>query len=462
MSRLTLQDLLQTEGGTLWQSAKTEGTSFTGVSIDSRTIKPGEVFFAINGERFDGHSFLEDVIHKGAAAVVVSHEWEPREDPEWDTISVVRVPDTTRALGEYAAIYRKKFDIPVIAVTGTNGKTTTKEMLYDLLLQRYRALKSQGNFNNRYGLPLTLFRLRQETEIAVVELGASYPGEIEELCSIALPTYGIITNIGKAHLEFFQSVDEVLRTKAALLNVLPDSGTGFVNGDDVRLRPYKTQFDNVQTFGMGAGVDIRATDLKMQQDGGFAFTLNARLKTRLYPPGRKNVYNALAAAALGLNLGMDEHSVLAGIESFTTPPGGKRMEISEWKGAVIINDSYNANPDSMKAALEFLMEYPLWESGGSRCAVLGDMLELGKISKNEHAAIGKAAASLGVDRLITVGSQARFISDSAQDAGVAAANHADDHGAAAELLRRELKPGDIVLVKGSRGSAMEKVLEHLK
>lgn len=470
MSRLTLQDILQIEGVMPSQprvlGALRNGTGITGVSIDSRTIKHGEMFFAIKGERFDGHSFLKDVINKGCKTVVVSLDWEPPSSSEWDEVIILHVPDTTHALGDLAAIHRKKFAFPIVAVTGTNGKTTTKEMIFSVLSQRLRVVKSQGNYNNQYGVPLTLFQLTGDTEIAVAELGASYPGDIAQLCGIALPTHGVITNIGKGHIEFFKTEDEVVHTKTALLHAIKNRGAGFINGDDTRLKPLAGQFDNVQTFGLGAGVNFRGENPVMQPDGGFVFTINYKgrsktshsslMKIRLSVPGRNNMYNALAAAAVGLNFGLDETAVREGLESFTS--FSQRMEIKKWNGVKIINDSYNANPDSMVAALELLMEFP---STGKRFTVLGDMLELGAVSKKEHESIGRKAAALSVDRLITVGRDARFISESARDAGLRASEHVDDYHKAAMLLRAELQLGDVMLIKGSRGSTMEKVLEYL-
>jgi len=468
MSLLTLHDILQIKGIMPGQPVPMlrNRVKITGVSIDSRTIKPGEMFFAIKGERFDGHVFLHDVINKGIKTVVVSLDWEPPFLSEWDEVIILHVPDTTRALGELAAIHRKKFDIPIVAVTGTNGKTTTKEMIFSVLSQQYGVVKSQGNYNNRFGVPLSLFQLTGETEIAVIELGASYPGDIAQLCGISLPTHGIITNIGKGHIEFLKTEDEIVRTKTALLHAIKDKGTGFVNGDDPRLKLLVDQFVNVLTFGFNAGVDFRGEKPVMQSDGGFTFTVNyggrrrnspdKRMKIRLSVPGRNNMYNALAAAAVGLNFGLDENAVRKGLESFTS--FSQRMEITEWNGVTIINDSYNANPDSMTAALEFLMDFA---ASGNRFAVLGDMLELGAISRKEHESLGKKAAELNVDRLITAGKDARYISESAGKAGLHACQHVKDHKEAAELLGEELQPGDVMLIKGSRGSAMEKVLEHL-
>lgn len=461
MTRLTLNDLSKIKNGELAEPEGVSEKTITGVSIDSRSIEPGNMFFAIKGEKFDGHAFLNEVRNKKASGIVVEYNRELPEGTGWDETVVLRVPDTTKALGELAGIHRKKFDIPLAAVTGTNGKTTTKEFIYSVLSKEYRTLKSEGNYNNLYGLPLTLFKLTSSTEAAVVELGASYPGEIAKLCDIALPTIGVITNIGKGHLEFFGSEDEVLRTKTALLDAVKDHGQGFVNGDDPRLLPLKKQYRNVQTFGLGENNDYRGADLKMQSNGSYDFTLDSLLKVRLQQPGKTTVYSALAAASVGLSIGMERENVLSGLESFSSAEGSLRMEVSEWNGVTIINDSYNANPDSMRTALEFLMEYSVKSSPGKRFAVLGDMLELGKISDNEHQKLGEYCASAGIDRLITVGNKASSIAQGAKTGGMQKADHFHNHQEAARSLASEIRPGDVVLIKGSRGSKMENVLQYL-
>ncbi|MCH7782750.1 UDP-N-acetylmuramoyl-tripeptide--D-alanyl-D-alanine ligase [candidate division KSB1 bacterium] len=469
MSLLTINDFETIKNSSIGKPENSENIRITGVSIDSRSIEPGNVFFAIRGERFDGHSFLPEVVQKGANAVVVSSGWIKPETPGWDDVIIVSVPDTGKALRELAGTYRRKFEIPIIGITGTNGKTTTKEMLFSVLSQSFKTYRSPGNFNNRYGLPLTLFGIDKGIEMAIVELGASYPGEIEMLCEIAAPTHGVITNIGRGHIEFFRSVEEVRQTKTALIRALHNKENGFINGDDERLLPYKEQYPELKTFGTEQGVDFRASGIKMQADGGFAFTIHApaflgneRLKVRMTWPGRINVYNALAAASVGFQLGMDKPSVLSGLESFSMPDGAMRMEITDWNGVIIINDCYNANPESMNTALDYLMEYPSTETGSRRFAVLGDMLELGETSKHEHTAVGKKAAEIGVDRLLSVGRDAQYMVEGAREAGLLESSYSGSHEEAAEILKNELNEGDVVLVKGSRGSTMEKVLNHLQ
>jgi len=453
---ITVKDLKALQHAEIVSTAEGRINNFSGVSIDSRTVQPGELFFAIKGERHDSHKFLSDAVGNGAAGIVVSKDWDVPQEESWKNVVIVKANDTRAALGKLANIHRRKFAIPVIGITGTNGKTTTKEMTAAVLEKKLAVTKTPGNFNNQFGLPLTLFMLSDKTDIAVVELGASYPGEIAELCEIAEPSYGIITNVGKGHLEFFKSVEEVVHTKTALLSGLPETGTGFVNGDDPNLAPWKDKIENIRLFGMMEHNDIRAENITMEQNAGYSFTINGEIKATLRVPGKKMIYNALAAAAVGMEFNVDNAAIGEALSSFTGY--SQRMETLAWKDVFIINDSYNANPDSMAAALELLQEYP---SKGRKFAVLGDMLELGSISKYEHEMIGREAVRRGIDRVITVGNDARYISETANITGFTSAIHTTGHAQAARLLTRELKPGDVLLVKGSRGSAMEKTLDNL-
>lgn len=453
MSRLTIAYLKNYKNGAFISPADSKGSAFPGVSIDSRTVKPDEMFFAIKGDYHDGHKFLPEVIKKGVTAVIVSDDFDIPDEPEWKKAAVLKVPDTTAALGEIAADFRSDFSIPVVAITGTNGKTTTKEMIAAVLSKKFNLLKSPGNFNNQFGLPLTLFRLTEETEAAVVELGASYPGEIALLCSIADPTHGIVTNIGKGHLEFFKTVDEVANTKLALIKHTAKKDGGFINGDDPKLRPVLEEYKNVTSFGIRESNDLTGGNPTLTDTGCWSFNLGGRLDIQLSIPGKKNIYNALAAAAVGSAFGVEDDKIKSALESFKG--FSRRMEIIRWKGVTIINDSYNMNPDSLRTALDILAEYP---AAGKRYAVLGDMLEIGPASRSEHEKAGLETAKRGVNRLITVGVDSRYISETANISGLTKAIHATGHEQAARLLRRELKEGDLVLIKGSRGSKMEKTL----
>ncbi|MFC1477402.1 UDP-N-acetylmuramoyl-tripeptide--D-alanyl-D-alanine ligase [candidate division KSB1 bacterium] len=453
---ITVNDLHAIPNAVPTLPAGYETQTFSGVSIDSRTVNPGDLFFAVRGDNFDGHDFLQDVLRKGVNTVVVEKNRNIRDDKDFRTAAIVQVPDTRKALGDLALIHRNKFDIPVIGITGTCGKTSTKEMIAAVLEKKFKVLKTPGNYNNLIGLPLTLFTMTEDHTIAILEMGASYPGEIAEQCEIVRPIHGIITNIGKGHLEFFKTLDEVFDTKSALIRAVQSAGSGFINGDDTMLQPLKQTHDNILTFGTGAGNDVTGEDIVMNENGCCSFSVGKELDVTLQVPGRQNVLNALAAAAVGMFFTVESRDIqdaLASYKGFS-----QRMQITEWNGVTIINDAYNANPSSMLGALDFLQEFPV---AGRRFAALGDMLELGDISRSEHETIGEETGKRGVHRLITVGNHSKYISETANISGMTRAIHATDHEQAAKLLRRETAPGDVVLVKGSRGSTMEKTIKLL-
>ncbi|MCP4724795.1 MAG: UDP-N-acetylmuramoyl-tripeptide--D-alanyl-D-alanine ligase [bacterium] len=434
-----------------------ENCSFTNVSIDSRTVKKGEIFFAIRGEKHDGHKFIPDVIRNKVTTLVVDNDFEPDSiavTEENETITIVKVPDTSIALRELANIHRRKFDIPITGITGTNGKTTTKEMTSTLLSLKFEVVRSKGNFNNLYGLPLTLFNITGETETVLVEMGASIPGEIGRLCDIAEPDYGLITNIARGHIEFFKTKDEVLNTKSALIRSA--ALKGFINGDDPMLSSLKEDFPGLITFGFGKDNDLYASDIQIQKNGGYSFRLNDNIEIQLNVPGRMNVYNALAAASIAREMGLTDEDIRNGLGAFRSYD--QRLEILNWKNVVIINDSYNANPDSMRAAVDILSEYP---ADGKKYALLGDMLELGETSNDEHKELGQYLKQKNVYGLITVGDHAQYISESGKNEGIKFTHHAENHLEAAEVLEDVLEENDALLVKGSRGSKMELSLDKL-
>jgi len=434
-----------------------ENCSFINVSIDSRTVIKGEIFFAIRGEKHDGHKFIPEVIGNKVTTLVVDSNFESDSivtTEGSEKVTIVKVPDTSIALRELANIHRRKFDIPVTGITGTNGKTTTKEMTSTLLSLKFEVVRSKGNFNNLYGLPLTLFNITGETEAVVVEMGASIPGEIGRLCEIAEPDYGLITNIVKGHIEFFKTKDEVLNTKSALIRSA--AVKGFINGDDPMLSSLKEDIPGLMTFGFGKDNDLYASNLQIQKNGGYSFRLNDDIEIQLNVPGRMNVYNALAAASIAREMGLTDEDIRKGLGSLRSYD--QRLEILNWKNVVIINDSYNANPDSMRAAVEILSEYP---ADGKKYALLGDMLELGETSIDEHKALGEYLKQKNIYGLITIGDHAQYISESGKKEGIIYTLHAEDHAEAAEVLEDVLEKNDVLLVKGSRGSKMELSLNKL-
>ncbi len=432
-----------------------------GISIDSRTIREGDLFIAIRGDRFDGHDFVAEALKKGACGALVERSMlEAKYATLGGVANVVPVEDTVFALQELAMMRRKKFFIPVVGITGSNGKTTTKEMLASILAKRGPVLKNEGNLNNHIGVPLTLFRLNSEHRSAVIEMGMSGLGEIEVLTHIAMPTVGVITNIGPAHLEFLRDTDTVARAKAELLAGLRGDGTAVLNADDryyERLRAYFA--GPLLSFGVNNPASVTAADIRTGGEGTF-FTL--RFGDRSAPVllrtlGTHNVSNALAAAAAAFAVGLSIDDVREGLEAFR--PVAMRSELKEKRGVTIVADYYNANPASMQAALEMLAT--LRKGTGRLIAVLGDMLELGETGPARHREIGRNAARLGIDHVITVGPLAEQIAAEAAASGMpkARAVHAGTTGRAAELLRELAKPGDTVLIKGSRGMKMESILE---
>lgn len=432
-----------------------------GVSIDSRTVREGELFVAIKGERFDGHDFVPEVMKKGAWGVLVERrEFEHRSASMALLKNIVPVEDALVALQELSHLHRRRFAVPVAGITGSNGKTTTKEMLAGILQQKGPVLKNEGNLNNHLGVPLTLLKFEPRHTAAVIEMGMSAAGEIDLLARLASPGIGVITNIGPAHLEFFKGMDGVADAKGELLDHLDTNGTAVLNADDRFFGRLKDRARcRVLSFGFGAEADVRAANI-VQENGHTDLTLSAAGSTatvRLRTVGLHNVSNALAAAAAGVAAGMSLDAVKAGLEGFA--PVSMRSEIKNVKGRTVLADCYNANPASMEAALKTVAGMA---SAGQRVAVLGDMLELGGSSAEAHRAIGATAARLGIERLITVGTLAGNIAAGAADAGMSRdrVHQTLSHAEAAQLLRDLTRQGDAVLVKGSRGMKMEKVLEE--
>ena len=431
-----------------------------GVSIDSRTVREGELFIAIRGDRFDGHDFVPDAIRKGAWGAIVERSVLEARFPAMSGLrNVIPVEDSLLSLQEMSLMHRKKFTLPVIGITGSNGKTTTKEMLAAILRQRGPVLKNEGNLNNHIGVPLTLFKLDAHHRAAIIEMGMSGLGEIELLTRLAMPTVGVITNIGPAHLQFLGSTDGVAQAKGELLMGMRSDGTAVLNADDRYFDALRAKCTGrVLSFGMAGPADVQATELDQQQElTDFRLQAGGRsVPVRLRAVGRHNVANALAAAAAATALDVPLETVKFGLEEFR--PVAMRSELRELKGRTFIADCYNANPASMLAALESLAAL-----GGARsAAVLGDMLELGDAAEAAHRAVGAAAARLGIGLLIATGPLARHVVAGAVAAGMGGGRvlEAGSTAQAAMLLRERTRPGDTVLVKGSRGMKMETVLEE--
>ena len=434
---------------------KNDSILINGFSIDSRTLREGMLFFALHGEHYDGHRFIEDVFSRKACGAVVSHDWY-KEHEQNRAETLLPVDDPLTALQDVATHIRKSFEIPVIAITGTNGKTSTKEMIASVLETKYRIMKSQGNLNNHIGLPLSIGNWNRQGEIAIVEMGTNHFGEIRRLCEIAQPTHGVITNIGKGHLEFFGDLEGVARAKGELLEYLRSSGVAFLNGDDPYLLSRIGLVKKTTTYGFSDGCDIRGEELGIDSNGFPEMKLGGRI-VKISIPGRCNLYNGLAAAAVGRSFGVSWEDICDALGRFRTMD--KRMEVINLSGVTIINDAYNANPSSVKQSLETLRQM---NNTGRKILVLGDMLELGEGSEAEHRDIGEEVVCMGIDALFCYGPMMKLAIESAHKSGLSKAKHFDTKIALSDELNRYVRQGDVVLVKGSRGMRMEEVVDELK
>jgi UDP-N-acetylmuramoyl-tripeptide--D-alanyl-D-alanine ligase len=458
-------------GGTLLagSSARLAACRIRRVHADSRSVRAGDLFVALAGERFDGHEFVAAALAAGAAGAVVRRDFVPPRAPAADRAGrgpvLLGVADPLRAYQDLAAAYRGRFELPLVAVTGSNGKTTTKEMVTSVLGQRWRTLKTDGNLNNRIGVPQTLFRLAARHEAAVIEMGVDDMGQTTRLCEIVRPTLGLITNIGPDHLEFFGSMDRSAESKAELLAELPADGAAILNADDRYFGLFVARTRcRVVSFGLAAVADVRAEDIAPHgRDGAqFRLVLPGRARrplARIRAPGEHNVQNALAASAVGVALGLPAAAIVAGLARFR--PAAMRSQVEHRHGVRIINDCYNANPASMRAAVRLLAETP---SEGRRIAVLGDMLELGPTTAELHGEVGEYVAAQGIDVLLTCGPLARELAGGARAAGLGALRIGEfvDAAAAAAGLLEVVRAGDVVLVKGSRGVRLERVVQALR
>ncbi len=440
--RYTLEDLAARIG----TAAPKTTMTFNSVSTDTRTLKPGDVFFALSGENFDGNKFVADAFAKGAAAAVASA-------PNAAGPCLV-VENPLKALQRFASAHRMQYKIPVIAITGSVGKTTSKDFTAAVLASKFRVTKTEGNLNNDIGLPLSLLRLDAQTQVAVIEMGANHVGEIKGLCEMARPTESTITTIGEAHLEGFGSIERVAEAKSEIAMGLGPSDTFYVNTDDPRCRRIGEQCRARKVY-FGREGDVSIRDCTFDAAGDMVLTLDPIGKLHLLLPARAHATNVALAVAIGL-----QH----GVSDFQTPlaeaaRNARRFKLMQVGPITVLDDSYNANPTSMRAALEALGERKV---EGARMAALGDMLELGADAERLHAEIGRKAAACGVKRLYVRGAFARATASGATAGGCPSVEVMDSHEAIAEAIAAVGEAGDCLLVKGSRGMRMEKVIECLR
>ncbi len=452
---LTFDDLLSLPGARGYNIEGMGQRTFKGVSTDSRTTKQGEIFFAIRGERLDGHEFVGRAFENGALIAVIH---TPQSIDMFKTHPLLLVEDSTKALGKLAKNYRRKFDIPIIAVAGSNGKSTTKDMIAAVLGKKYNVLKTEGNLNNHIGVPHTLFRLQQKHDLAVIEIGTNHFGELSYLCEILEPTHGLITNVGREHLEFFGDVKGAAKAEGELYESLGRSGIGFINADDPWVVRKAKVVKRKVTYGFAkTNVHIRGRFLGINDRARAAFSAKVKGKRefniQLSVPGKHAASCALGAAAVGIQFNVAQRKIQQALRGFTS--ASKRMETMSTGGITILNDTYNANPDSVLAALETMSAM---RCRGKKIVVLADMLELGAHAREEHRGIGTRIGDSGAEYLLTCGHLAKFIHD---ESDIPLKFHYDEKNILSEYLSELVSPGDIVLVKGSRRMRMEDVVTFL-
>ncbi len=471
MTAFTGEEVLAATGGTLLKGRI--DCRIRRLCTDSRAVRKGDLFVALKGDRFDGHHFVDGAFKQGAKGVVIEAASADGVDVRRRLRAsaairgseplVVKVKDSLRAYQDLATFHRRRFDIPVIAVTGSNGKTTTKEMVGKALSQRWRLLQTVGNLNNRIGLPQTVLRLTASHQVAVLELGVDAEGQTSRLANVARPTIGIITNVGRDHLEFFGDVDGSARAKAELLAALPDDGALILNADDPYYHFFRRRARcSVVSFGLRRQADVRGSEIR-QQGKRMEFRLHVTGRQRahrlsLAVPGTHNVSNALAAVAVGHVLGLSVAKIAEGLSRVR--PVAMRSHVCSRRGLTIIQDCYNANPDSMKAAVTLLKN--LGETKRT-IAVLGDMLELGEDARTLHREVGAHVADRRISFLIACGALGKEIARGAAARGMAPSRIVETQRVreAASVLRALAEPGDVVLLKASRGMKMEAVLDAL-
>ncbi|MDO5422335.1 MAG: UDP-N-acetylmuramoyl-tripeptide--D-alanyl-D-alanine ligase [Eubacteriales bacterium] len=454
MKNLSLENIAAACGGTYHGKEEDRAKEVSSITTDSRKAEAGGLFAAIKGERVDGHDFIGQVFEKGALCVLCERE------PEGVQGNWILVESTLQALKDLAEFYRQQLDIQVVGITGSVGKTSTKEVIASVLAEKFNVLKTLGNFNNELGLPLTVFRLREEHQVAVLEMGISNFGEMHRLSKIARPDVCVMTNIGQCHLESLHDRDGILRAKSEIFDFISPDGKIVLNGDDDKLAGI-TEVKGIRPvfFGIASGREIYADEIQPCGLKGISCRIHAGEESFsvLVPiPGQHMVYNALAGTAVGLVMGLDLEQIKSGIEKLK--PLGGRFHMIEKNGMVIVDDCYNANPVSMKASLDVLKD-----ADGRKVAILGDMFELGENAAELHAGVGVHAAGNAIDLLVCVGESSRHMAEAAfETGGCGEVLQVPTLEALLEVLPRLVQEGDTILVKASHGMHFEKVVERLQ
>jgi UDP-N-acetylmuramoyl-tripeptide--D-alanyl-D-alanine ligase len=451
MPKLSIEEIARAVGGRIHGGAGLGGV-VAGYAFDTRRLKPGEVFFALTGEERDGHDFVGDASARGASAAVVARQVA---NVPGDFVQIV-VPSPLKALQQLARHVRAGLALPVVAISGSNGKTTTKEMLAAILSRHMRVGKSPGNFNNHIGVPLSILGLEENDEVLVMELGSNHKGEIRKLCGIARPDIGLITNIGKAHIGHFGSLEAIATEKTDLLRCLGPGGRGVVNADDVALMSSIHDVGAELTrFSVREASEFQASGIDQIDGQATAFSVRG-VPIRLKSPGIHNAYNAVAALATASLLGVELVEAVSALESFEPA----RMKVESACGLTIVDDTYNANPDSVFAALEVVSKM----SAARKFFVMGEMLELGDLAEDLHAEVGDRVAASGIDLFVGIGGLTRLAVEAARSAGLdeTAARFFQNKVEAKTWLHETLRAGDLLLVKGSRMARLEEICEFLR
>ena len=436
-----------------------------GLSTDTRKMAPGHLFLALRGERYDGHDFLAEAINAAAAGLIVQSERAIPEELRGNNLVVITVSSTLKALGDLAQWWRRQWGGRVVAITGSNGKSTTKEMAASILSLKANTMKSPGNFNNLIGLPLTILSLEGDHKMAVLEMGMNRPGEIARLTEIAGPDIGLITNVARAHLEGVGGLQGVVKAKAELLGMMPKGSTAILNGDDELTAGLASTFRGpVVTFGLGKMNQVRAGNIRKIANSTQAFTLSMNsesIRVKINLPGIHNVFNALGGTAVAFCLSVSKELIAQGLEDFRPLQG--RFQIIDLNGGIrIIDDTYNANPSSLRAALKTIKELKGKEQG--LVVGLGEMMELGEETPKYHFDAGQLIAAMGARYLVVLGEHGQQVIEGARKGSMNAAETqlATTHAEMSDAIKAHVRQGDILFLKGSRKVALDKVVEAIK
>ena len=459
MNNIKVSDILKATGGKLIQG--NSELLINGISTDTRSIKQGEIFFALEGENYDGHKFVEQAIHNGGAGAVISSGKKAAYSFHngFKKCALLEVADTLTALGELAKFYRNSLPASFIAVTGSNGKTTTKDMAYHVLRNFKSVSRSRKSFNNFIGVPLTIFETETAHDFCIVEMGTNAPGEIKRLSEITFPDFAILTNISNAHLEGLENIEGVASAKSEFIENMAEDGTLITNADDDWCNQIADRFNGkVISFGFNQSADIKASNVK-RNDSGFVFTVNDSLTVNLPVFGKHNIYNALAVIAMCDTVGVGIEVICDKFMDFKLPP--MRMEKQICGGIVVVNDGYNSNPSSMSSALD---EFSQLITSGRKVLICGDMLELGNYAERLHKEVGAKVADANIDVLWTVGPLSRFVAEEAIANGMPRENilSCETSEEMCSFVASQLKKDDTVLIKGSRRMKLECVLRQIE